>query len=66
MLPLQLLSINNMGNLPSHAWRLRVDAPIIIRKSIDPKNELCNGIILICKLLKELYRTHPLPLDHSR
>lgn len=54
-LPLQFLSTNNMGNLPSHAWHLRVDAPIIILKNIDPGNMLCNGIRLICKFLKGLY-----------
>lgn len=65
-LPLQFLSTNNMGNLPSHAWHLRVDAPIIILKNIDPGNVLCSGIRLICKFLKGLYWNHPLPLGHEQ
>ncbi|KAM1022730.1 hypothetical protein ACFX2I_043624 [Malus domestica] len=37
------------GGLPAHKLRLKLGAPIMLLRNIDPKTGLCNGTRLICR-----------------
>ncbi|KAK8921420.1 hypothetical protein KSP39_PZI020910 [Platanthera zijinensis] len=45
----EFLNTLTPGNLPPHKLKLKVGAPIMLLRNIDPKFGLCNGTRLLCR-----------------
>jgi hypothetical protein len=46
-MPPEISHLQNPSNVPPHRLRLRVGAPVILLRNVDPTNGLCNGTRLI-------------------
>ena len=47
----EFLNKQNFPGLPKHCLRLKVNAPIVLLRNVDPLNGLCNGTRMIIKKL---------------
>lgn len=47
--PAEYLNSIETGSLPPHTLTLKIGAPIMVLRNIDPKNGICNGTRLIVK-----------------
>jgi flagellar biosynthesis GTPase FlhF len=50
--PTEFLNSLNVSGLPPHRLLLKKDSPIMLLRNINPSIGLCNGTVLICKILK--------------
>ncbi|CEP18596.1 hypothetical protein, partial, partial [Parasitella parasitica] len=51
-IPVELLNAVESGSLPPHELILRIGAPIILLRNLNPANGLCNGTRLIVRSLR--------------
>ena len=47
----EFLNKQNFPGIPKHSLRLKVNAPIVLLRNVDPLNGLCNGTRMIIKKL---------------
>ncbi|XP_028074574.1 uncharacterized protein LOC114276939 [Camellia sinensis] len=49
----EFLNSISPGGMPPHALHLKVGAPIMLLRNLDPSSGLCNGTRLLCRVLND-------------